>query len=107
METKELKFFKDGDKICCVVEEGFTNIQECTAGFGNTEEEAEKDLLEQLNIEKPELKKEQITRLAKFIYNAMNYIEMPLSSRIWNDETQDKKSLFENVAKQVIEDFEF
>lgn len=58
-------------------------------------------------IKARELKKEQIERLAIFIYNAINYIEMPLSSRIWKDETIDKKSMFQNVAKQVIEDFEF
>ena len=37
----------------------------------------------------------------------MYAIEFPLGSKIWADETTDKKSMFENVAKQIIEDFEF
>lgn len=35
-----VRTFKDGDAWCAVVGKGFTNIQECKAGFGATREEA-------------------------------------------------------------------
>jgi len=43
-----LKYFNDGDMICCVIKDGFTNIQECTAGFGITKKEAMADLLKNI-----------------------------------------------------------
>lgn len=39
-------FKLDGDKICCHRND-FTNLQECIAGFGDSEEEALQDFLEQ------------------------------------------------------------
>lgn len=42
---EKYEYFNDGNMICCVVKEGFTNIQECDAGFGKTKEEALVDLL--------------------------------------------------------------
>lgn len=44
-EPDEIRVFKDGNAWCAVRREGFTNIQECTAGFGDTPHEAVKKLL--------------------------------------------------------------
>lgn len=35
-----LRFYTDGDTICCVHNRTFTNIQESPVGFGSTESEA-------------------------------------------------------------------
>ena len=42
---KTIKIVLDGDKWCAYREEGFTDIQECNAGFGATEIEALKKLI--------------------------------------------------------------
>lgn len=42
-----VEIFPDGDKVCAVVE-GFTDLQECTAGFGDTGKEALEDLQRRL-----------------------------------------------------------
>lgn len=39
-EHHELSVFKDGDMFCAVMREGFTNIHECDAAFGETPEKA-------------------------------------------------------------------
>ena len=49
-ETPELPadpvcFYMDGNKVCCVRSSSFTNLQESPAGFGDTVEEAHKNLL--------------------------------------------------------------
>jgi len=38
--TDGIRYFKDGDKIVAVQDEGFTNLEESLAGFGETEDEA-------------------------------------------------------------------
>jgi hypothetical protein len=39
-EHAELSVFKDGNMWCAVKRDGFTNIQECVAAFGETPEKA-------------------------------------------------------------------
>ncbi len=39
-QERNIKTFMDGDMWCAVYSEGFTNIQECNAGFAYTEQEA-------------------------------------------------------------------
>lgn len=38
--TDGIRYFKDGDRIVAVQDEGFSNLEESLAGFGETEEEA-------------------------------------------------------------------
>lgn len=44
---KIVKYFKDGNKWCCVYE-NFINLQESLAGFGDTKEEARLDLINKI-----------------------------------------------------------
>ena len=39
-QERKIKTFMDGDMWCAVYEEGFTNIQECNAGYAETEQNA-------------------------------------------------------------------
>lgn len=45
-----LCYFRDGDQWCCVLGD-FKNLQESPAGFGDTEDDAYKDLLGQITCE--------------------------------------------------------
>ena len=47
MTSLTITFSVDGDKWCAVYAEGFTNIQECPAGFGSTPELALSNLISQ------------------------------------------------------------
>ena len=40
----KIRCFKDGDSWCAVLDEGFTDIQKCSCGFGDTPFEAIKEL---------------------------------------------------------------
>lgn len=48
----EIRLYMDGNAWCAVRAEGFTDIQECPAGFGSTPTEAVTDLLRAETISK-------------------------------------------------------
>lgn len=58
--TDGIRYFKDGDKIVAVQDEGFTNLEESLAGFGETEEEALQELNKAIELA-DELDEEEVT----------------------------------------------
>lgn len=58
--TDGIRYFKDGDKIVAVQDEGFTNLQESLAGFGETEDEALAELNKAIELA-DELDEEEVT----------------------------------------------
>lgn len=58
--TDGIRYFKDGDKIVAVQDEGFENLQDSLAGFGETEEEALVELNKAIELA-GELDEEEVT----------------------------------------------
>lgn len=95
--TDGIRYFKDGDKIVAVEDEGFTDLQNSLAGFGETEEEAlaelkkAQELADNLDEEEVEISEDMdIEDLRKIAVDAG--VEAPESY-------EDKKLLIEAIEK--------
>lgn len=95
--TDGIRYFKDGDKIVAVEDEGFTDLQNSLAGFGENEEEAlaelkkAQELADNLDEEEVEISEDMdIEDLRKIAVDAG--VEAP-------ETYEDKKLLIDAIEK--------